>query len=127
MAKTQEELDQLKAEYETLKTKLQELTEDELKKVTGGLDDGDNISRVKGLISQIISILSSIENDVVVQTAIQNFNSAINSLDSGSLQSAKLCFVTAFETFGGIASFYESIYNSIADIYYEVMFAMNWL
>lgn len=36
MAKTQEELNVLKKEYETLTTKLQELTEDELKLVTGG-------------------------------------------------------------------------------------------
>ena len=34
--KTKEELTQLKQEYESLATKLQELTEDELKKVAGG-------------------------------------------------------------------------------------------
>ena len=36
MAKTQEELNQLKTEYETLNNKHKELTEDELKLVTGG-------------------------------------------------------------------------------------------
>ena len=36
MAKTQEELTQLKTEYETLNNKLNELTEDELEYVTGG-------------------------------------------------------------------------------------------
>ncbi|MCQ2911634.1 MAG: hypothetical protein MJ244_05525 [Clostridia bacterium] len=36
MAKTKEELNNLKQELETLTTKLQELTEDELKLVTGG-------------------------------------------------------------------------------------------
>ena len=36
MAKTKEELNQLKAEYETLNNKLKELTEDELLEVTGG-------------------------------------------------------------------------------------------
>ena len=36
MAKTQEELNQLRKEYMDLKTKLKELTDDELKKVTGG-------------------------------------------------------------------------------------------
>ena len=36
MAKTQEELKQLRKEYMDLKTKLKELTDDELKKVTGG-------------------------------------------------------------------------------------------
>ena len=36
MAKTQEELTQLKKEYETLNNKLKELTEDELRLVTGG-------------------------------------------------------------------------------------------
>lgn len=36
MAKTEEELTELKAEYEKLRKELAELTEDELKKVTGG-------------------------------------------------------------------------------------------
>ena len=36
MAKTQDELTQLKTEYETLNNKLNELTEDELEYVTGG-------------------------------------------------------------------------------------------
>ena len=36
MAKTQEELTQLKTEYETLNNKLKELSDDELKQVTGG-------------------------------------------------------------------------------------------
>ena len=39
MAKTQEELNQLKNEYESLANKLQELTEDELMQVTGGYPD----------------------------------------------------------------------------------------
>ena len=39
MAKTQEELNQLKTEYESLANKLQELTEDELMQVTGGYPD----------------------------------------------------------------------------------------
>lgn len=49
MAKTQEELKELKQEYETLTTKLKELTEDELLLVTGGtdfqfvIDENDNI------------------------------------------------------------------------------------
>ena len=37
MAKTQEELKELKTEYETLNNKLKELSDDELKVVTGGL------------------------------------------------------------------------------------------
>ena len=36
MAKTQEELNTLKVEYETLNNKLKELTEEELNIVTGG-------------------------------------------------------------------------------------------
>lgn len=36
MAKTQEELKQLKQEYESLSNKLKELSDDELKQVTGG-------------------------------------------------------------------------------------------
>ena len=39
--KTKEELNQLKQEYESLATKLQELTEDELKQVTGGTEEGN--------------------------------------------------------------------------------------
>ena len=38
MAKTQEELIQLKQDYEALTTKFQELTEDELKQIAGGLE-----------------------------------------------------------------------------------------
>ena len=34
--KTQEELTQIKTEYETLNNKLKELTDDELKEITGG-------------------------------------------------------------------------------------------
>ena len=40
MAKTKEELNNLKIEYETLNSKLKELTEEELKLVTGG--DGED-------------------------------------------------------------------------------------
>ena len=39
MAKTQEELNQLKKEFEVLSNKLKELTEDELKLVTGGVGE----------------------------------------------------------------------------------------
>ena len=39
MAKTQEELNTLKAEYETLNNKLKELSDDELKTVVGGCVD----------------------------------------------------------------------------------------
>ena len=38
MAKTQEELNQPKEEYEVFTTKPQQLTEDELKSVTGGIN-----------------------------------------------------------------------------------------
>ena len=37
MAKTQEELNELKNEYELVTNKLKELTEDELKQVAGGM------------------------------------------------------------------------------------------
>ena len=60
MAKTQEELNKLKNEYELVTNKLKELTDEELKIVTGGLSNDEKIDRVKSLISQIISILSSI-------------------------------------------------------------------
>ena len=41
MAKTKEELQALKDEYKTLTVKLQELTEDELKQVVGGVNIWD--------------------------------------------------------------------------------------
>ena len=41
MAKTQEELKQLKTEYEKLTDKLKELTEDELRLVTGGTQESE--------------------------------------------------------------------------------------
>lgn len=44
MAKTKEELNQLKVEYETVTTKLQELTDDELKQVSGGGYPMDNFA-----------------------------------------------------------------------------------
>lgn len=40
MTKTKKELNDLKTEYEALNNKLKELTEDELKEVTGGTDIG---------------------------------------------------------------------------------------
>lgn len=48
MAKTKEELNKLKVEYETLTAKLKELSDDELKLVTGGdnsfvVKEGDDI------------------------------------------------------------------------------------
>ena len=43
MLKTQEELNQLKTEYETVNNKLKELSEDELEYVTGGLSVGGAI------------------------------------------------------------------------------------
>lgn len=44
MAKTEEELNELQKEYKTLTSKLKELTEDELKVVTGGtIGDWNNI------------------------------------------------------------------------------------
>lgn len=38
MAKTKEELNQLKKEYQNFKTKLSELTEDEIKEIVGGFN-----------------------------------------------------------------------------------------
>lgn len=47
MAKTQEELNTLKQEYEVLSTKLKELTEEEMKQITSG----SLIDRIKKLSS----------------------------------------------------------------------------
>ena len=56
MTKTNEELSSLKLEYETLKAKLKELTEDELNTVTGGDIDSDSNLH---FISPELEILSS--------------------------------------------------------------------
>ena len=53
MAKTQEELNALKEEVETVRKKLHDLTEEELAQVSGGVDFGDLGDRVFGLSSSI--------------------------------------------------------------------------
>lgn len=57
MAKTPEELNQLKTEYQTLTTKLQELTEEELNMVIGGHESTANLY----FISEELGI--GLEND----------------------------------------------------------------
>ncbi len=50
MAKTQDELKELKEEYEKLNEKLKELSDDELKLVTGGTQENDeNLSNPVGM------------------------------------------------------------------------------
>lgn len=48
MAKTKEELDQLKQECESLTNKLKELTDDELKQVTGGVGVDLHVTGLEG-------------------------------------------------------------------------------
>ena len=52
--KTKDELNQLKKEYEALNNKLKELSEDELKEVSGGLPDGWIIIDSSGMNLKII-------------------------------------------------------------------------
>ncbi len=63
MAKTQEELNQLKTEYKTLNNKLKELTEDELKQVIGGGYGGENTYDENG---EIISFSGYYQSDIVI-------------------------------------------------------------
>lgn len=59
--KTKEELNALKAEVETLNKKLAELSEDELKQVTGGFVETDNpFSRLFLLPSMPFSLMFSL-------------------------------------------------------------------
>ena len=51
MAKTQKELTELKVEYEELSTKLKELSEDELKYVTGGIDNNGKFNVENHVVS----------------------------------------------------------------------------
>ena len=53
MAKTKEELEELKEEVETLNKKLHELTEEELAQVAGGSKKADIISIATGMIIEI--------------------------------------------------------------------------
>ena len=53
MAKTQEELNTLKTEYETLNNKLKELTEDELEQVIGGQSIPEQLTK-RSLLAQAI-------------------------------------------------------------------------
>lgn len=47
MAKTKQELDELKKEFETVNSKLKELNEDELKEVCGGVNIWDIAVKLK--------------------------------------------------------------------------------
>ena len=64
MAKTQEELNALKEEVETLNKKLHELTEEELAQVTGGNDGMDTVSlRFSGKVVPLPEAKSKKEKD----------------------------------------------------------------
>ena len=66
MAKTKEELTKLKEECESLATKLNELNEDELKEVAGGLSiDSNKINLIGTMIGVIGSgvLLKTVIND----------------------------------------------------------------
>ena len=67
MIKTKEELNQLKNEYESLATKLQELTEDELKQVIGG-NDIPGLEAI-GPASLFSSASGNVENDRIMRDA----------------------------------------------------------
>ena len=106
---------------------VKELNENDLKKVVGGTDESEKIDYVKGLISQIISEISIIENNLIIQTVIQEFNFAITLLNDGSLQSAKDTFKFAFERIAScITPEYDKMYSNVTDIYYEILYTMNW-
>ena len=67
MIKTKEELNQLKNEYESLATKLQELTEDELKQVIGG-NDIPGLEAI-GPAPLFSSASGNVENDRIMRDA----------------------------------------------------------
>ena len=77
--KTKEELNQLKIEYETLSGKLQELTEDELKQVTGGINPPtmlDNSVPLKkapiaqtGKINELIKTIEGSNNVIIYNSS----------------------------------------------------------
>ena len=67
MIKTQEELNTLKVEYETLNNKLKELNEDELKQVIGG-NDIPGLEAI-GPASLFSSASGNVENDRIMRDA----------------------------------------------------------
>ena len=67
MSKTQEELNTLKQEYESLTKKLKELNEDELKQVTGG-EDIIGLEAI-GPAPFFSSASGNIENDRIMRDA----------------------------------------------------------
>ena len=67
MAKTKEELNELKKEYETLNSKLKELTEEELNMVTGG-EDIPGLEAI-GPAPLFSSASGNVENDRIMRDA----------------------------------------------------------
>ena len=67
MAKTKEELNLLKIEYETVTNKLKELTEEELNMVTGGEDITELDANVSNPLFSSTSV--NIENDRIMRDA----------------------------------------------------------
>lgn len=67
--KTQEELKQIKEEYDLLKSKLNELNDDELKQVTGGInraaDDGAGLQGVYKNKSAAGGLYNSSDDSVI--------------------------------------------------------------
>ena len=63
MAKTKEELNELKNEYETLTAKLKELSEEELKEISGG-DFADAMSNIDHGVQQIAEQVLKSSNTV---------------------------------------------------------------
>ena len=68
MPKTQEELNQLKTEYQTLNNKLAELSEEELEQVTGGVSLAIPNEPLEGLAQAGLSP----ELDALKQTALEH-------------------------------------------------------
>lgn len=90
MTKTKEELQQLKVEYETLNNKLQELTSEELKIVTGGTQYhayditfyvGEN-GAVKGPDIQVGNYFTSVEYQGSGSIEVYRLESKVNKTDS---------------------------------------------
>ena len=82
MAKTQEELNTLKEEVETLNEKLTELTDEELAQVTGGLEYKIAFRSIGVFVSQL-----GINKDLGPEQVLQTYKK-----DKGSDKNAKVIY-----------------------------------
>ena len=104
-----------------------ELNDIELEKVTGGVNEND-ISDVKELISQLINVLSSINEPSEAFLAINYFNDTIKYLDQNRLDNAKKSFEDGISYVNSLSFAFGDIFaaNNFSDTITGIRVTMNW-